>query len=181
MSKRSKSKGKNPPKDTHNEMQRITMQARTTLMNIDMDHLTPAECIFFEDSWMTAFETVHGNEEENSDYVAIRSVIVEEDEKKKTEVDDRRNLRGSSDRELWFYNFGGWFDIWAYIEISCVLCGSSYDDDDYYYNRLLTVFDDDARENDLHHRFETLLCDMLREGKFESFRQVQDCEVTFPF
>ena len=130
-------------------------------MNVDMDYLTSARCVFFEDAWMTAFETVHGNKEENPDYVTLQSVIVEEDEKKKTQGDDRRNLRGSSNRKLWFYNFGGWFDIWAYIEISCIFCGGSYNDDGYYYNRLLTAFDDNFRENDLHHRFERLLCDML--------------------
>jgi hypothetical protein len=185
----SKGKTKNAPKDddNYNGLQRFTVQARTTLiMNVDdmMDHLTPAESIFFEDTWMEAFQTVHGEEEEeeeNSNSVTVRSVIVEEDEKTKKSRggDDRRKLRGLN-RELWFYNFGGWFDIWAYIDISCNLCGGGgYDDDDHYYNRMLTVFDDE--DNGFHHRFETMLCDMLREGPFESFHQLQDCEVAFPF
>jgi hypothetical protein len=40
-------------------------------------------------------------------------------------------------------------------------------------NMMLTTFDDDC--------FETMLCCMLCEGPFESFQQVQDCEVIFPF
>ncbi len=184
----SQGKNNNAPKDDDNGLQRFTVQARTSLiMNAgeEMDHLTPAESIFFEDTWKEAFQTVqHAKEaedEDNSKSVTVRSVIVEEDEKtkKRSQEDDRRKLRGAN-RELWFYNFGGWFDIWAYIDVSCYLCGGSgYDDDDRYYNRMLTVFDDE--DNGFHHRFETMLCDMLREGPFESFQQVQDCEVTFPF
>ena len=139
---------------------------------------------------MEAFQTVqHAKEEEedddNSNSVTVRSVIVEEDEKtkkktKKSRGDDSRKLRGANRELWWFYNFGGWFDIWAYIDVSCYLCGGAgYDDDDRYYNRKLSVFD--GEDNDLHRHFETMLCDMLREGPFESFQQVQDCEVIFPF
>jgi hypothetical protein len=208
----SKGKNNNTPKDDDNGLQRFTVQARTSLiMNAgeEMDHLTPAESIFFEDTWMEAFQTVQEQAideeaEDNSNSVTVRSVIVEEDEKtqkkkKKSRGDDGRKLRGANRELWWFYNFGGWFDVWAYIDVSCFLCGGSgYDDDDHYNdddrnnnlmdrnddddrynNRMLTVFD--GEDNDFHHRFETMLCDMLREGPFESFQQVQDCEVTFPF
>ena len=189
--KSSKGKNNNAPNDDDNGLQRFTVQARTSLiMNAgeEMDNLTPAESIFFEDTWMEAFQTVQEQakveDEEKSNSVTVRSVIVEEDEKtkkkKKSRGDDGRKLRGANRELWWFYNFGGWFDIWAYIDVSCYLCGGGgYDDDDRYYNRKLTVFD--GEDNDFHRRFETKLCDMLREGPFESFQQVQDCEVIFPF
>jgi hypothetical protein len=65
MTKRPKSsKGKNnnvpTDDDIYNGLQKFTVPARTTLiMNVNnMDHLTPAKSIFFEDNWMEAFQTV---------------------------------------------------------------------------------------------------------------------------
>jgi hypothetical protein len=157
-----------------------------------MDHLTPTDSILFEDTWMEAFQTVqHAKEEEEEEEktksVTLCAVIVEEDEKtkkrtnKKSQGDDPHGKLYSANHKLWwFYNFGGWLDIWAYSDVSCYLGGGSgYDNDDRYYNRMLPVFDDE--DNDFHHHFEIKLCDLLHEGPFESFQQVQDCKVTFPF
>lgn len=198
-------------KQDNSGLQRLTFQARTTIIMPDDDelHLTPAETIFFEDTWLQAFQTIQ-DEEESAEETAltVRSVIVEDadDKQKKNKKKKKtRNLRASSSsgRELWFYNFGGWFDILAYIELSCVFCGGGggsnlYDDDDDRNYRdtddkSQTLADDDSywgvrglgadqedKNNDFRRRFETTFCDMLRDGPFESFQRVQDCEVTFP-
>jgi hypothetical protein len=63
-------------------------------------------------------------------------VIVEEEEKtkkKKSQGDDPCKLCGANP-ELWFYNFRGCFAIWAYIDVSCYLCGDGGYDNDRYYN-----------------------------------------------
>jgi hypothetical protein len=168
-------------------MRRFTMPVRTTLTGVDFedDSMTAKECIFVEDTWMAAFQTVHGNDE---DSLTARAFIVEQDDGNKKRKPNRK-LRGDSsskkgkNRSLFSWDFtgftkpsppsfsgftpGSWFDIWAVFEPSCHLCG--YDDD-----RRLT-----AADSDVNRRFELLFCDMLREGPFERFQDVQECQVTF--
>ena len=166
-----------PAPVNYDQVDRFTMQARTTLVNVDLDSLSPAECMFFEDTWMAAFQSVHGGDDESSDSTnpsyAVRSMIVLDAEQSD---DGDRRLRGGgsiNDRSLYFYHFNGWFDISAFFEISCYLCRE--DDDDYYYNRRLT----DTASDD-HLRFQVILCSMLRDGPFSGFHDIESCEVTFP-
>ena len=187
------------------DMQRLTLQARTTLVNVELDELSPAECIFFEDTWMAAYKTVHAEEDDDENKLKIRSVVVEEN----SHVDGgpptdnyhpgNRNrslqLRGSAndDHRSLYYIFKPptfYFDIWTLIELSCFLCkddepvsGGRGDDDDDFYGykepdngtRHLDPQDNEELEN----RFEILLCDMLREGPFATFQEAEGCQVTY--
>ena len=164
-----------PPADVnYDQVDRFTIQARTTLVNVDLDALNPAECMFFEDTWMAAFQAIHGDDESDgaNPSFTVRSMIILDAE----QPEDRR-LRGGSinDRSLYFYHFNGWFDVSALFEITCSFCSSGLDDDDYYYNRRLT----DA-SSDYHLRFQVIFCDMLRDGPFATFETVESCEITFP-
>jgi hypothetical protein len=185
-SKESSKGGKKQAGNKGTGMRRFPMPVRTTLTGVDFedDSMTADECIFVEDTWMTAFQTVHGDDE---DSLTARAFIVEQDDGNK-QRNPNRKLRGDSssknnNRSLFSWNLSGftppsvpsfsgftpgpWFDIWAVFEPSCNLCG--YDDD-----RRLT-----AADSDVNRRFEMLFCDMLREGPFERFQDVQECQVTF--
>jgi hypothetical protein len=187
------------------DMQRLTLQARTTLVNVELDELSPAECTFFEDTWMAAYKTVHDEEDDDGKKLKIRSVVVEENSNNVDGLPTNKNhpghrnrslqLRGSAndDHRSLFYIFKPptfWFDIWTLIELSCFLCkddesvsGGWGDDDDDFYGykapgdgtRRLGLQGDEELEN----RFEILLCNMLRKGPFASFQEAEDCRVTY--
>jgi hypothetical protein len=176
--KRSKSsKREDKKQDGSKGMRRFSMPVRTTLTGVDVDdYMTAEECIFVEDTWMEAFQTVHGTDE---DSLTARAFIVEQDDGKKKNQKDRKlrgdyslksnNNNSNNHRSLFTWSFtpGSWFDIWAVFEPSCNLCG--HDDD-----RRLTAVD-----SDVNRRFELLFCDMLRQGPFERFQYVQECQVSF--
>jgi hypothetical protein len=168
-----KGKGKN------NGSRRGTIQARITLVNVNVDDLTPEQIVFFEDSWIHVFNERGGKNDE--DGPTARSLVVEDitkgnrADKGKRRPDDR-NLRGGEE----FHPFSDeettrelqsspsfWFDIWALFETSCNLCG---DDDD----RRLSILDDEA-----HRLFETDFCESLRQGPFVCFRDLEDCRIVY--
>jgi hypothetical protein len=170
-----------------------------------MDSLTPAETIFFEDSWMSAFETVQDDGD-----LTPRSMIVETPKERPKQKGKRGNpnlrggRRGGHGRDLGWswssttYNWtGSFFDVSALFEFSCLLCdynGAADDDDrndDVYYSG--KDDDDDffsgfwgggwgggrKLKSDHDRLFGDLLCDTLREGPFEVFQGVEDCFVIF--
>jgi hypothetical protein len=201
--------GKKNKTNKGSDMQRLTLQARTTLVNVDLDELSPAECIFFEDTWMAAYKTVHANNDIDGNGLEIRSVVVEDNSNNADAAggptdnyhpgnrNHGRQLRGGANDEhrSLFYIFKPptfYFDIWTLIELSCLFCkqddvsyGQDDDDDDFYGykepgtqepgTRHLDLEDDEELENKL----EILLCEMLREGPFESFQEAEGCQVTY--
>jgi hypothetical protein len=187
------------------KLQRQMMQARTTLENVDIDNLEPAEIMFYEDSLKTAVEMAQ-DQDDTGNQVSLRSVIVEDDHDNQKKH-GRRGLRGGRDRKgtraLWGWNRGWskWYDIWAFVEVSsCRFCGRSDDDD--FQNRVVgntrkRRFDDDDDNEymgvtpmrDIKHgyhralgvseNFETILCDLLQEGPHERLQQATKCVVEF--
>jgi hypothetical protein len=167
-------------KGKDNGSRRGTIQARTTLANVNVDDLTPEQIVFFEDSWIKVFNERGGKNDE--DGPKARSLVVEDisngdrADKGKRRPDDR-NLRGGeafhpfSDeetrRELSSSSPGSWFDIWALFETNCNLCGG---DDD----RRLSMLDDEA-----HRLFEMDFCERLRQGPFKCFRELEDCRIVY--
>jgi hypothetical protein len=163
-------KGDHPPAKGS---RRMTMHARTTLINLDVDELTPEQIIFFEDTWMQTFNEIHvGDDDEDNSGTRVRSFVVDDIRSGDRPGGHRRGLRGGdatslgSERSLFYTIPTNWFDILALFESSCNLC--AHDDD-----RRLTV--DDAT----HRLFETILCDSLREGPFECYHELDDCRVVY--
>ena len=185
------------PAPTEGDLQLFSGLIKTALGNIDAEELSVVECLFFEDTWIEAFNMIHG---ENHDSLFVRAMIVQDDES------------NGNDRKLqhWYSRPStNYFDMYALIDVSCRFCGGDdfdddkddmwLDDDPYgwrggYYadpwwyidHRTLPYFQKPGKRRqllessaDVHHRFETLLCDMLREGPFEPFHAVDNCEVTF--
>jgi hypothetical protein len=159
----------NKKKKSHGHItHRMTREARTTLLGVEMEDLTAAETIFFEDTWMTAYAQVHTNDDDDE----IRAFVVQDHSQ-----DRGRQLRGSSSpasdsRSLLFswwkppsYKYY-YFDVFALFETSCgISCG------------------DDRRKLEHHaeteEEFETVLCDLLRTGTMECFQEIDDCQVTY--
>jgi len=112
------------------DIRRNTNQVRVTLTDVDdVNSLSPAETIFFEDSFKSAFVQI---QKSNDDDVQVRSMIVLPDVPSK---DQNRALFGTP---------GQYFDISALFEWSCRLCGSTTGDDDYtnddfYFNGVTTT------------------------------------------
>jgi hypothetical protein len=194
---------KKPNSNDQQDLHRFTMQVRTTLTNVDMNALTPAETVFFEDSWMSAFETVQDGGD-----LKPRSMIVEthhETPKKGKRAHQKlRGGRGGHGRDLgWSWSSttydwtGSFFDVSALFEFSCILCdynraadddrnddvyysGKDEDDDDFFSGIWGGGWGGGGRKlNRDHDRFGDSLCDTLREGPFEVFQGVEDCFVTF--
>jgi hypothetical protein len=180
-----------PNSNDQQDLHRFTMQVRTTLTNVDMNSLTPAETVFFEDSWMSAFETVQDGGD-----LKPRSMIVEthhEAPKKGKRAHQKlRGGRGGHGRDLGYVLTGSFFDVSALFEFSCILCdyNQAADDDrndDVYYSGkdedddvfLSWIWGGGRKLNSDHDRFGDSLCDILREGPFEVFQGVEDCFVTF--
>lgn len=172
---------------------RHTLQARTTLLNVDIDELTPEQIIFFEDTWVQVFNKVfHGVESHNlhddtgmTDVSSprLRSFVVEDvvseqkdDQTQEERTGDGRVLAGKrpGSRPRGIKSFK-WFDIWALMETSCRLCGK---DDDY--RRLLTT-DHRSMKKDksILRDLETELCERLREGPFACFQALEECRVMY--
>lgn len=120
-SSKTKSKDNNTSADTvvkekhkdEPEVRRITNHVRVTLTDVDnVDSFTPAETIFFEDCFMSAFIEVE--DPSNEDDVQVRSIIV---------LDETPSQH--RDRSLSLRTSGLYFDISALFEWSCRLCGLS--------------------------------------------------------
>jgi hypothetical protein len=163
-------KGDHPPTKGS---RRMTMHSRTTLINLDVDELTPEQILFFEDTWMQAFNDIHvGDDTEDNSDTRVRSFVVDDVHRGDRPGGDRRGLRGGdaaslgSERSLFYTIPTNWFDILALFESSCILC--AHDDD-----RRLAV------DDTTHRLFETSLCDSLREGPFECYRELDDCRVVY--
>ena len=153
--------------------QRIILQVRNTLENVDIDKLRDDEIVFFEDSWKIAFQTINEKEDDDhhgkngDDHHIARSVIVSQ---KELDRDENRMLRGGQ------FN-GSWFDVWTIVELYTYCCPQK------------TVNHNDENEEavdteqstalDLQHHFENLLCKMLRKGPHERFHKVKNCKVAF--
>ena len=159
---------------------RQTLQARTTLSNVEIEILTPDEIIFIEDCWKEVFN----NESANNDDTTLRSMVVEGQDESQN---NRRHLNGEESRSLFRrYNFfGGYifnpptfhFDIWSVIEISCHLCSDGG-------RRLKGGVRGKGKKNrehmdGMHQKFEEAFCDKLREGPHECFNDVEDCKVVY--
>ena len=120
----------------------MTLEARTTLLNVDLEELRDGESIFFEDTWMAAYKKVHA-EDENDKKVEIRSVVVEDTSDDKHGGGKRQLCAAGAQLSLfWFYTTPNvYFDIWTFIELTCFLCnkdnnkdeGLGIDDDDDVY------------------------------------------------
>lgn len=121
------------------DIQRNSNKVRVTLTDVDdISFLSPAETMFFEDSFMAAFEESqnHGEEE-----IHVRSMIVLSDSTTK------KNRLHQPDRTLW-RTPGKYFDIAALFEWSCRFCGTTstrasggdvdddHTDDDFYFTGL---------------------------------------------
>jgi hypothetical protein len=183
------------------KLQRQMMEARTTLENVNIDNLEPAEIMFYEDCLKKAVQMAQ-EQAHSGNQVSLRSVIVEDDHDNQKKH-GRRGLRGgrngNGSRTLWGWS-SNWYDIWAVMEVfSCRFCGSD-DDDDYFQTRVVDNtrnhrFDDDddymgvTPMRDIDHgyhralgvseNFETILCDLLQEGPHERLQQVTKCAVEF--
>ena len=158
---------------------RQTLQARTTLLNVEIENLTPDEIIFFEDCWKEVYNTKSAN----NDDTTVRSVVVEGQDDSNN--NRRRQLNGheSSRSLLLGYIFNPptfYFDIWTVIEISCRLCNGR--------DRLLKggglrskgkgKKNTDMMDG-LNQQFEGDFCDKLREGPHEVFNDAEDCRVVY--
>ena len=163
-----------PPQATR----RQTLQARTTLLNVDIENLTADEIIFFEDCWKEVYNTKSAN----NDDTTVRSVVVEGQDDSNNNRRRQLNDGDESSRSLLFgYIFNPptfYFDIWTVIEISCRLC---YDGDRPLKGGGLRgkgKKNADMRDG-LNQQFEGTFCDKLREGPYEVFNAAEDCRVVY--
>lgn len=152
-------------------VRRMTMQARTTLVNVNIEELTIEEIIYFEDTWMQVFNDIHIG---NGYGTTVRSFVVDDMYSGELPNRERRGLRGGnnapswlgSERSLYYYIPTNWFDILALFESSCSKCG--HDDD----RRL-------AKDDVTHRLFETKLCESLRDGPSDRFFELHDCRIVY--
>ena len=178
-------------------MQRFLSQARATFMNVeDVQSLSPEEFIFLEDTMREMYEAVYG--------VSVKNLIVTSAEKsdldpagtnsskKKKKYSGLRrsknhNSSNDGNRDLVWNSFGGgfsWFDFSAFFEVTCTLCDPEDDDDDFYFgggDRKLSSSSDSDDDFDFEElrreKLNTKLCEALRAGPFESFWNVQGCQI----
>jgi hypothetical protein len=146
---------------------RMIKHARTTLINLRSDEVTPEEIIYFEDTWMAVFNEMGlaGGTTGTTTDEKIRSVVVDEIRKGNNPPDNDNDRMLGGSRAL-RKTPGNWFDIGATYETSCRLCGK---DDD---RRFLTKADGESLR-----AFEDTLCDRLRDGPFESMWELEGCQV----
>jgi hypothetical protein len=132
-------------------------QATTTVANVDANDVSLEEIDFFDQVWLTAFNTVYMNG--NLTATAVQM------EGKKMRTGDRRELRG-------YFNY---FDFYILIDFRCRFCPG--------YRRTLKPNSSNKKKRApvqaLHHAFERTLCDILREGPYDVYRDVRQCQVTF--
>lgn len=152
---------------------RMTFQVRTTLLNVNVDELTPEETIFFEDTWIRVFNQVllgpssHIDNNNDKSALRLRSFVVEE------VLNDRRRLAQNDARELKRFRRGidsyRWFDIWALVETSCRFCGD--------YRRVLKGTKEKSKG--IFQELETTLCQELQNGPLSCFHDVDECRVVY--
>eukprot|EP00980_Cylindrotheca_fusiformis_P027113 scaffold18886_cov108-Cylindrotheca_fusiformis.AAC.4 len=190
------SKSKPEAQRSSGKLQRQMMEIRTTLENVDIGHLEAAEMMFYEDCFKQAAEMTQDQAGAETQ-VSIRSVMVENDHEEKNQRGLRRKNDRSGSRYLWQWN--PWYDIWAVMEVfSCRFCG--FDDDDDFLDTVAdyprySLFDDDddyaglTPMRDIDHgwhralgvsdSFESVLCELLRQGPHERFHYVKKCSLEF--
>ena len=158
------------------DSRRTSLRTRTTLLNVNIQELTPEEIIFFEDTWVQTFNNVLlGGENvtihENSSSPRLRSFVVEEVLEGNV-PNHGRSLASTAGRTRGGATSSKWFDIWALLETSCRLC--SHDD---YRGRVLTglTMEGSSAIQDL----EATLCDALRQSSFASFQNLQQCRIVY--
>jgi hypothetical protein len=164
------------PQSPSEETRRVTLHARTTLMNSNIEDLTPEEAVFFEETWRQVYNDIHifGQEEEEIDETTVRSVVIEE---QGPSPNHRRQLRTTSSlptsRSLKYYLYST-FDIWALIEVTCSFCG-----DDRRGLLEENVAGPRGGNGKSQRHFESTLCEELRNGPFDKFQGVEDCRVAY--
>jgi hypothetical protein len=145
-------------------------EATTTVANLNAKNITLEEIYFFDQAWLTAFNSVYNtNSTDDNDLTAI--AVEMEDVKMRPEPDDnnRRQLRG-------YFNY---FDFYIRIDFRCRFCSD--------YRRTLKSNKNSSKSDKkkrapvqaLHQAFERTLCDVLREGPYNVYRNVRQCQVTF--
>jgi hypothetical protein len=113
--------------DTDNN--RKINKVRVTLTDVnDLESMTPAEIIFFEDCFMYAFIEAQSSGTGDEDVHARSLIVVGESSESKTD-----SSRGNRDRSLLVWRTPKtYFDIFAIMEWSCYFCGGSRYGDDFY-------------------------------------------------
>jgi hypothetical protein len=155
-------------------------QAITTVASLDANDIILEEIDFFDQAWLTAFNSVYSkNSNGDSNLTAI--AVQMEDKKMRIQPGDnnRRQLRG-------YFNY---FDFFIRIDFRCRLCPD--------FRRTLKSNSNKSKSNSsgsgsskkkkkkrapvqaLHQAFERTLCDNLREGPYDVYRDVRLCQVTF--
>ena len=154
-------------------------QAVTTVANLDANDVTLEEIDFFDQVWLTAFNSVYSmnsNGDNNLTAIAVQM----EDKKMSIQPgdNDRRQLRG-------YFNY---FDFFIRIDFRCRFCPD-------YRRTLKSNNSNKSKSNSsgsgkkkkkkrapvqaMHQAFERTLCDNLREGPYDVYRDVRQCQVTF--
>ena len=110
------------------DTERKINNVRVTLTGVkEMAALTPAEVLFFEDSFMLAFLEAQSSGTGAED-VHARSLVVFG---ASTEAQNDQFHGNHKERSLKMRTTSTYFDIFALFEWSCYLCGGSRNDDDY--------------------------------------------------
>ena len=110
------------------DTERKINNVRITLTGVkEMAALTPAEVLFFEDSFMLAFLEAQSSGN-GAEHVHARSLMVFGEP---TESQNGPSRGNPDDRSLTMRTTSTYFDIFALFEWSCYLCGASHNDDDY--------------------------------------------------
>jgi hypothetical protein len=138
----------------------IKKQAITTVSNLDADDVSPEETDFFDDAWLTAFNSVYMNGD-------LTALAVQMKDNKMHPV-SRRSLR-----VLPYFNY---FVFYVTIDFGCRFCPN--------FRRTLKPNSKSESKKQgqvqaLHKAFERTLCDILREGPHDVYRDVRNCQVTF--
>lgn len=157
--------------NSNEKARRFTLQVRTTLLNVNVDDLTPEEIIYFEDTWVRVFNQIlFGSANDPNDssssldesFPRLRSFVVED------VLNDERRLYQNEQDGRALKRRGGrvkWFDMWALVETSCKLCA---DDRRALKDNAIIV-----------QKLETTLCDELRKGPFRCFQDLDECRIIY--
>jgi hypothetical protein len=204
-------KGQGPPQgkrgkdrssssDTHH---RMVLEARVTLVNLDMDVMTPEEVVFFENTFLNVFNELRAGQDDkdeeeegnnNNNGLRIRTLIVEDVAKGgggRRDDSGNRGLRGADattrssssastdtahtpkDRSLSYYVPGDYFDVRVLLEITGA-CRLCGGYSDDDDRRELSMTDDAA-----HRLLESMLLDRLRSGPFREFEDLDGCSIIY--
>ena len=157
----------------------------------DTADLTGSEILHLEEIYKAAFNAISGGGGAGTG--TIRSSIMTD---YKVETPLHRHHRGlrtgqndgndvvADDRNLFKTLDVPRFSIFFFTDFSCLLC---WDDDEdrrslSFGNRNLLVLDGEDETGSFFRgtdKFNTLVCDMLRNGRFETFDDVSNCQVKF--